>query len=247
MKRIEISQFPALTFAGQEAFNTLCTNLSFAGEGIRRIMITSSHPSEGKSYLGMHLMRTMAQYGKRVVLVDADFRRSLIGQRYGLRFPDGRNREGLAHFLAGLADEEQVVYETSIPNALLVPVGREVSNPMALLTSGRFGQLLDHLAERVDYVLVDAPPIGTVVDAAEIAKFCDGTLLVVSYNNVTRREVLAARAQLEQTGCPILGTVLNMVALDHYTSRKYYYKSYHSYYSHEEERDSGRRKKHSGK
>lgn len=247
MKRIEISHFPALKFAGQEAFNTLCTNLSFAGAGIRKIMVTSSHPSEGKSYLSMNLMRTMAQYGKRVALVDADFRRSLIGQRYGLRYPDGENQAGLAHYLAGLADEEQVIYETDIPNAFLVPVGREVFNPMALLTSERFGRMLEYLSERVDYVLVDAPPIGTVVDAAEIARFCDGTLLVVSYNNVTRREVLQAKAQLEQTGCPILGTVLNMVEMDHYTNRKYYYQSYHSYYSHEEERDSGQKRKHTGK
>lgn len=232
MKSIDIRRFPPLEYAGQEALNTLCTNLSFAGEGVKKIMMTSSHASEGKSFLTMNLMRTLSKYGKRVALVDADLRRSFITSRYGFQFENDEHKEGLAHLLAGMVNEEEVVYKTSIPNTLFVPIGREISNPMPLLNSERFPQLLDNLAASVDYVLVDAPPVGTVIDAAEIAKYCDGTLLVVSYNNVTRREVQEAKAQLEQTGCPILGTVLNMVELDNYINRKYYYKSYHSYYSH---------------
>lgn len=240
MKSIDIRRFPPLSYAGQEAINTLCTNLSFAGEGVKKIMITSSHASEGKSYLAMNIMRTMAKYGKRVAFVDADLRRSFIYKHYDVHFEDEENKVGLAHLLAGMTDEKNVIYQTSMQGTLFVPVGREVSNPMPLLNSPRFGQLLNNLAADVDYVLVDAPPIGTVIDAAEIAKSCDGTLLVVSYNNVTRREVLDAKLQLEQTGCPILGTVLNMVAFDNYINRKYYYKSYHSYYS---QYDDGGRKK----
>ncbi len=231
MKSVDIRRFPPLKYAGQEAINTLCTNLSFAGEGIKKIMVTSSHASEGKSYLTMNLMRTMAQNGKRVALVDADLRRSFICNRYGVTFENDDHKEGLAHLLAGMTEEGNVVYRTNLPNTLFVPIGREVSNPMPLLNSERFGQLLNNLAASADYVLVDAPPVGTVIDAAEIAKYCDGTLLVVSYNNVTRRELLDTKAQLDQTGCPILGTVLNMVEIDNYINRKYYYKSYHSYYS----------------
>ncbi len=231
MKSIQINKFPSLNYAGQEALNTLCTNLSFTGESIKKIMVTSSHASEGKSYLTMNIMRTMAKYGKTVAFVDADLRRSFICSRYGITFEKNEHKEGLAHLLAGMTEEEDVVYKTNIPNTLFVPVGREVSNPVPLLNSERFGLLLDNLAASVDYVLVDAPPVGTVIDAAEIAKSCDGTLLVVGYNNVTRRELLDSKQQLDQTGCPILGTVLNMVELDNYINRKYYYKSYHSYYS----------------
>ena len=237
MKSIDIRKFPPLEYAGQEALNTLCTNLSFSGEGVRKIMITSSHASEGKSYLAMNLMRTMAKYGKRVALVDADLRRSFISSRFGFQYENDEHKEGLAHLLAGMVSEEEVVYRTSVPNTLFVPIGREISNPMPLLNSERFPQLLDNLAASVDYVLVDAPPVGTVIDASEIAKYCDGTLLVVSYNNVSRREVLEAKAQLEQTGCPILGAVLNMVEMDNYINRKYYYKSYHSYYSRSDDGD----------
>ena len=67
MKKLTISQFPALSYAGQEAINTLCTNLSFSGENVKKIMVTSSHASEGKSFLTMNIMRTLAKYGKRCI------------------------------------------------------------------------------------------------------------------------------------------------------------------------------------
>lgn len=228
MKKVEIRQFAPLSFAGQEAINTLCTNLSFAGEQTRRIMLTSSHASEGKSFLAMNILRTMAKFGKSIVLVDADLRRSYITSRFGLHFEDAEHPWGVAHLLAGMADEEDVLYATDIPNAFIVPVGREVTNPLTLLNSERFPALLRHLSEQFDYVLVDVPPIGMVIDAAEIAKSCDGALIVVSYNAVRRQELIDAKEQLEQTGCPILGAVLNQVDLDSYMNRKYYYKGYES-------------------
>lgn len=234
MKRIDIRKFAPLSYAGQEAINTLCTNLSFSGENVKRIMITSSHASEGKSFLTMNIMRTMAKYGKRVILVDADLRRSYISSQYNLWFDNEENRWGLAHLLAGMVDKDSVIYSTNIDGACMVPVGREVSNPMPLLNSERFGELLTHLSGMFDYVLVDAPPIGTVIDAAEIAKSCDGTLIVVNYNAVRRQELIEVKEQLEQTGCPIVGTVLNMVEYDNYLSRKYYYKSYYSHYDQKE-------------
>ncbi|MGN0743434.1 MAG: CpsD/CapB family tyrosine-protein kinase [Candidatus Fimadaptatus sp.] len=230
MKSIEISRFASLSYAGQEAVNTLCTNLSFSGENMKRIMVTSTHASEGKSFLTMNIVRTMARYGKRVVLVDADLRRSTIASKHKFIFPDEMNKWGLAHLLAGMVDEKSVIYSTNIEGVFMVPVGWSVSNPLPLLNSARFPELLDHLAGMFDYVLVDAPPVGTVIDAAEIAKSCDGTLVVVNYNTVRRQELIDVKAQLEQTGCTVIGTVLNMVELDNYLSRKYYYKSYYSHY-----------------
>lgn len=237
MKHLEISRFPSLSFAGQEALNTLCTNLSFSGENVRKIMITSSHASEGKSFLTMNIMRTMAQYGKRVALVDADLRCSHISLQYGLRFSNGGEKQGLAHFLAGMTEMENVVYETNIPSTYMVPIGRTVSNPLPLLNSRRFGELLDNLAKNVDYVLVDVPPVGTVIDAAQIAKSCDGTLIVVNYNEVHRKELMDVKEQLEQTGCPIVGVALNRVEFDNYLSRRYAYKSYYSNYGRGEPAD----------
>ena len=230
MKQLKITKFPELDYAGSEAFNTLSTNLSFAGETVKKIMITSCHASEGKSYLSMNLMRTLAQRGMKVALVDADLRRSVVNAQYGLQFEDGRNDDkGLSHFLAGMVGMEEVIYQTDIPGALMVPVGRDVPNPLALLSNHHFKDLLDALAQRVDYVLVDAAPVGVVIDAAEIAKSCDGTLIAVQYNDVRRQELLDVKQQIEQSGCPILGTVLNQVDYDSYLSRKYYYRTYGKY------------------
>ena len=230
MNELNIGRFPPQEYPGAEAINTLCTNLSFSGANIKKIMVTSCHASEGKSYLTMNIMRTMAKLGKTVALVDADLRCSVITSRYGIQFSNPERKMGLAHYLAGKANEEDVLYRTNIDGAYMVPVGREVTNSLQLLNTARFERLLDDLAAQVDYVLVDAPPVGLIIDAAQIAKYCDGTLIVVSYNSVRRQELIDTRNQLQQTGCPILGVVLNMVEYDNYLSKKYYYKSYYSTY-----------------
>lgn len=228
MNMLTIRHFPALGYACGEAVNTLCTNLSFTGENVKKIMITSCHASEGKSFLAMNMMRTLSKLGKNVVLVDADLRRSMIQAQYGLQYRE-EHPVGLAHFLAGMAPETDIIYSTNLPGAYMVPIGREVSNPLPLLVSPHFDDLLSKLAQKVDYVIVDAPPLGAVIDAAEVAKSCDGALIVVNYDSVRRQELVNIKEQLEQTGCPILGTVLNMVKFDNYLSKKYYYKSYYSY------------------
>ena len=245
MNALTLHQFPSPSDACSEAINMLCTNLSFSGENVKRVMVTSCHASEGKSYLSMNIMRTMAKLGRRVVMVDCDLRRSMIMKQYDIQFRDSEHSQGLSHYLAGMADERDVVYETDIPGAYLVPVGANVTNSLPLLNSARFQALMQSLGEQFDYVIADAPPIGIVIDAAQIAKYCDGTLLVVGYNTVRRPELLDAKAQIAQTGCPILGTVINMVEYDSFLSRKYGYKSYYSdsYYQKREEKNLKRRRK----
>lgn len=239
MKTLTIAHFPPLSYATAEAVNMLCTNLSFSGENVKKIMLTSCHAGEGKSFLSMNVMRTMAKLGKRVVMIDADLRKSMIAQKYGLRFQEETEPLGLSHLLAGMADEASVLYETDIPGAYMVPVGRKVSSSLPLLNSARFRQLLDHLAAQFDYVIVDAPPVGLVIDAAQIAQHCDGCVLVVGYNTVRRQELIETRDQITQSGCPILGTVMNMTEYDHFLSKKYGYPSYYThrrYYRQEEEK-----------
>ena len=245
MNALVLHKFPPLSAPCGEAINMLCTNLSFSGENVKRVMVTSCHASEGKSYLSMNIMRTMAKLGRRVVMVDCDLRRSMIMKQYDIQFRDSEHSQGLSHYLAGMADERDVVYETDIPGAYLVPVGANVTNSLPLLNSARFQALMQSLGEQFDYVIADAPPIGIVIDAAQIAKYCDGTLLVVGYNTVRRPELLDAKAQIAQTGCPILGTVINMVEYDSFLSRKYGYKSYYSdsYYQKREEKNLKRRRK----
>lgn len=229
MKTITIDWFEPLDYSCAEALNTLCTNLSFVGTGIKRIMLTSCQAKEGKSFLSMNLMRTMAGLGKRVVLVDADLRRSMLISQHEMR--TSGQMIGLSHFLAGMCSLDDVVYQTNITDAYIVPCGHEVANSLPLLNTPRLTRMLDALAKSFDLVLVDAPPVGMIIDAAQIAKSCDGVLLVVSNNRVTRRELSETTRQIEKTGCPILGAVLNMVTFDTHSSKRYYHKTYYSHYN----------------
>ena len=109
MKTLTIKQFPPLGYACNEAINTLCTNLSFAGADVKKIMITSCHAAEGKTFLTMNIMRMLAKFGKTVALVDADLRRSMISAKYTLQFEDPEEKWGSSHMLAGRAEEDQAV------------------------------------------------------------------------------------------------------------------------------------------
>lgn len=231
MKRFEITHFDLLDYAANEALNTLTTNLSFAGPDVRRIMLTSCQPQEGKSFMSMNLMRSLAHVGKRVVLVDADLRKSVLLSRYGIRTND--QILGLSHYLADMATMEDVLFETNIPGAYMVPVGQDVINSLTLLNTPRLSRLLNGLAKAFDVVLVDAPPVGIIIDAAQIARSCDGVLFVVASDTVTRRELMEATEQIQKTGCPILGAVINKLSFDKHLSKKYYHKTYYTHYNKE--------------
>ena len=120
MNTLTIRRFPPLSYACSEAVNTLCTNLSFAGANVKKIMLTSCHSTERKSFLATNIMRTMAKLGKTVGLVDADLRRSMISKRYALQF-DSEKPLGLAHYLAGMAQENDIIKEVYMSNFLRHP------------------------------------------------------------------------------------------------------------------------------
>ena len=229
MKSVALKNMPEMSYAGNEAINTLCTNLTFSGENVKKILLTSCHASEGKSFLSLNIVRTLAKLDKTVAFVDCDLRKSTIVRKH-LAFSEG-SIKGVTHYLAGMVSMEDIVYEvTDVPNLYMVPAGRNVSNSLPLISSPKLGELLDALAEQMDYVIVDAPPVGMLIDAAKIATNCDGTLLVVNYNSVRKQELIDAQEQLAQSGCQILGTVINQANFGDYLSRKYYYSKY--YYSH---------------
>lgn len=230
MNKLEFVRFRGLDYACKEAINTLCTNLTFVGSDKRVIMVTSTTAHEGKSFLSMNIMRTLVQLGKKVVLVDADLRKSQIAGKYGVRVQEG-NGYGTTHYLAGMCSLNDVVYETNIPGAYMIPVGREVTNSLALLSTPRLKHMVKELQERFDFVLLDAPPVGVIIDAAEIAKSCHGAIFAVKYNTISRRELAEAKAQIDRTGCEVLGAVLNEVDLEALSSKKYYNKSYYNHYN----------------
>lgn len=239
MLRMEINRFAQLDYQTREAVNTLCTNLSLTGGDFKKIMLTSSHSEEGKSFIAMNLMRSFAELGLRVVLVDADIRASRLVGVYDIQIhtETGRKPMGLSAYLAGRCALDDILGSTNIPNAWMVLAGKTVINSLSLFSSSRLGTLLDDLAKSFDIVLVDAPPIGTIIDPARIAEECDGMLLVVQSGAVEVRELSGVLKQIEKSKCPLLGTVLNKYDDKRYGD-KYYYHKYGDYgrYAHTESR-----------
>ncbi len=231
MRKIEITRFPELDYVSAEGMNTLVTNLSYCGSGIRKIMITSRYAGEGKSYIAMNLMRTLAGLGRRVVVLDADLRASGIQAEYRLR-SESEGHPGLSEYLAGHRTLDEVLYETNIPNAWIIPAGHRAPNPLQLLDTEKMKQLMEEMGEKFDIVLVDTPPAGLLVDAVALAKFCDGALLVVAYRKGRQREIGEVVETIKQTGCRVLGAVLNEVKFKNLSNRRYYYNSerYSNYY-----------------
>lgn len=238
---LEISNFPPLDYVCNEAMNTLCTNLSYCGKDIRKIMITSRYAGEGKSYISINLLRTFSQLGKRVVLVDTDLRASGIQSDYRLRYST-QNHYGLSEYLSGICELKDAVYQTNLPNTYMIPAGHEAPNPLQLLDTQAMGELIEQLAEQFDVVLVDTPPVGVLVDAVALAKFCDGTLLVVGYCKGKQQEIGDAVQNIEQTGCKVLGAVLNGVKFNSMSNRHHYYSS-ERYASHYNKRYYAKKKK----
>lgn len=234
MRKAVIRELPAMDYAATEALNTICTNLAFAGRNLKKIIFTSCIQSEGKSFMTIRIAQNMARRGRSVCLVDADMRRSFLVKRYGMT-TEGQ-LTGLAHYLAGQCDLDDAIYETNLHGACVIPAGRDVSNPMALIDSPYFSAMLAELADAFDVVLVDAPPVGMVIDAAVMAKDCDGCVFVVEYNRTRRRDLAAARRQMEQSGCKVLGSIINKVSFDTISAKKYYHKGYYKQYTNGYER-----------
>ena len=231
MNKMNITRFPTLDYACNEAMNTLCTNLFYCGDDIRSVLFTSRYEQEGKSSITINVMRTLASFGKRVVLVDADLRCSTLARRYRFSY-EKRDAMGLAQYLAGMCPLEDVVYQTNLPNAYILPAGREVLSSLQLLASPRYGEMMRVLQEEFDVVLVDSPPAGVIVDAVEIAKYCDGAIIVVGYNKGRKKDIGDVASNIAKTGCKVLGAVMNGVDFDSFRNRRYYYRSerYSAYY-----------------
>ena len=208
--------FPAQV---EEAFNRLRVNFGFCGAGKKKVLIASSLPNEGKSFVSVNLWRMLAEVGNNVVLVDADLRKSVLRSRY--RFSSEKNFPGLSHYLSGQAGIKEVLYSTNISNGYIVPVSYTISNPSLLFHGDAFPALLDALAENFEYVLVDTPPLTNVADATQIASFCDGALLVVKSGETPRKLISASISQLKNANCELLGVVLNQT---HPKDSRYYSK-----------------------
>lgn len=208
----------------EEAIKTLRTNIQFTGKNVKTIMFTSCFPNEGKSDVTFQLCQEIGNMGKRVLLIDADIRKSAYVSRYRIK----QKVNGLSQYLSGQLAKEFLIYQTNFLNVDIIFAGPMPPNPSELLEEEAFRELLAEVRGYYDYIIIDTPPVGSVIDAAIIAKESDGAVLVIESERVSYKVAQKSMEQLEKTGCKILGAVLNKVNIEknkYYGKYDYYYKS----------------------
>lgn len=205
MRKIELILEEDQNYFLHEAFNTLRTNILFSGKNVKSIIVTSCVGHEGKTTISFELARSLTEIGKKVLLIDADLRKSVMVSRY----TKDRGIMGLSQWLSGQAEMEQVINKTQLPNLDIIFAGPYPPNPTALGGSPAFKELIEAAREVYDFVLVDAPPLGLVIDAAVMATFCDGAVFVINAGTTKYTVAQNVKDQLEKSGCKILGVILN--------------------------------------
>lgn len=230
MVKIELEKIEELDYARNEAFKSLRTNLMFCGDDIRVILLTSSTPNEGKSTVSFNLAKALAEDGKKVVFVDADLRKSVLLGRLGAKAEGKKEIKGLSHYLSGQANLDEVTCKTNIPGLFMIYSGPTTPNPTELLGNKYLEKLVESFREQTDYVIIDAPPLGSVIDAAILTKVCDGAIIVIENNRISYRMVQSIKKQLDQTECKLLGAILNKVDIEKGGYYQGYYKKYYGGY-----------------
>ena len=189
----------------EEYYNALCTNIQLSGDKLKVISVTSVNPGEGKSTTSINIAWSFARAGYKTLLIDGDIRNSVMSGVFKSR----EKITGLTEFLSGTTDLSHGLCDTNIENLFVVQSGSVSPNPTALLQSKNFNDMIETLRKYFDYIIVDTAPIGIVIDAAIIVQKCDASILVAEAGVAKRREVQKAKSQLEHTGKPFLGVVLN--------------------------------------
>lgn len=215
MPTLEIAQ-KKLEFIkkAEEYYNALCTNIQLSGDKLKVISVTSVNPREGKTTTSVSIARSFARAGYKTLLIDGDIRNSVMSGFFKSR----EKITGLTEFLSGTADLSHGLCDTNIENLFVVQSGTVSPNPTALLQSKNFNDMIETLRKYFDYIIVDTPPIGIVIDAAIITQKCDAFILVTATGDVNKRDVQKAKQQLEQAGKLFLGVVLNKldISVDKY-------------------------------
>lgn len=223
MLNINIDKLKKLDSSTNEAYKRLRTNVQFCGSDVKVIALTSTVPNEGKSSVSFNLAASIAESGKKVIFLDADLRKSVLVGRYKIN----KAVKGLTHYLSGVNPFDEVVYSTNVDNLHVVFSGPVPPNPAELLGNKYFKSLIAQLRRTYDYIIIDTPPIGSVIDAAVVAEECDGVILVISAGEISYKLVQNTKMQMEKSNCKILGAVLNKVPMG---KGGYYGKYYGKYY-----------------
>ena len=189
-----------------EAFNTLSINLRFSGPDRKVITMTSCFENEGKSFTVLQLARHLCQDGKRVIVIDADMRKSMIVAKY----TNLSGIKGLSELLSEMVSLDETLYHVdNIPGMDIIFSGDYPPNPCVLLGNHRFNDLIAQFREQYDYVLIDNAPLVPVVDALLCAKISDGVVLIVNRGSVRQKVLRSVCGQIEKSGAELIGVILN--------------------------------------
>lgn len=189
-----------------EQYRTIRTNIEFASvdKKIRKLMVTSANPSEGKSTTTANLAVAFAQQGKKVLVMDADLRKPTVHYMFRLN-----NLMGITNILTNQVTLEMVVQKCDTPNLSIITCGPIPPNPAELLGSKAMDDFINQALEQYDLILFDTPPVLAVTDAQVMSSKCDGVILVVSSSSTERNAALKAKELLMNAKGKLLGVVLN--------------------------------------
>jgi len=224
-----VDPFAKAPFQFKEAFLSLRTNISFlsATNDVKRLIITSSIPGEGKTSIAVNLSLALSTAGNSVLLVDTDLRKPMIHKL--LNIPDG-TKFGLTNLLRDkdCLTERCIRHKIDGRGLSIIPCGIIPPNPTELLGSTRLGTIFETLGSIYDYIILDTPPVSIVTDAAVLSKFADGVLFVVRQKKTTFEQARQAKRNLEAVNASILGVVINDFNHKHIDKSDSYY-SYYQY------------------
>jgi capsular exopolysaccharide synthesis family protein len=203
---------------GTEEFRTLRSRLYQMREKqpLKKVLVTSSLPKEGKSFVAANLAQAMVrQRGRRVLLIDGDLRAARLHLALGTALTPG-----LAEYLLGEADEFGIMQRGTMENLFFIPAGRSTSHPAELIANGRLKVLLSRVESLFDLIVIDSPPAVPVSDAGLMSNHCDGVLMVV--RSTATPSDMARKARAEFDDKLLLGVVLNGTKHDSAEYRRYY-------------------------
>lgn len=224
-----------------EAYRTLRTNIQFSNidKPIKSIVVTSSTLEEGKSTTSINLAITMAQSGKKVLLIDCDLRRPSVHRAFIMS-----NAKGLTNIIVANEDYRDFIHKVEGVAAMdVIGSGPIPPNPAELLGSDKMKDFIEKMYEEYDMVILDTPPIGAVTDGSILSTIVDGTILVCSVGESDINATKRSKNLLDKVKANILGVVLNKVPLNDGGYYSYHYSEYYDYSDDHTGKRSGKRKK----
>lgn len=222
MNSVNIKLLGENSYILQEAYKTLRTNIQFCGQDIKVIAVTSCNENDGKSSIALQMAKSFSEITKNVLLIDADMRKSVLASRN----TDGIDTLGLSEVLSGMASLQDCICSTQHEGLYILFAGQYPPDPVELLNSKQFEKIIDVTKKTFDYIIIDTPPLGLVIDAAVVTSHCDGAVIIMSDRKTKIAVAQDVISKIRKSNCRVLGIIKNNTKKKSnygYGGKKYYY------------------------